>query len=372
LGITADYDLGGRGTLRLLDASPGDLAAVSRQLRLTPAATEEEPLLRIRFVDRLPRSRPLRLLGSDAAFGDDGFFVLHRGTRTRLPLDRLGEPCEVVCERPVAEVPLLVPMLNLGAIARGTLPLHASAFEVGGRGVAVTAWADGSKTGVLLAGIAAGGRYVGDDWAHVGRDGQLSAPPVPCVLRAHYLRELAGWEHRVAPGERSRLRKVELAQRVLRGVKPLLRRASKGATDRMDRALTNRARVVVEPEEFFGTPVRESVMLNTLIWSASHTVPEAVIRPADPSEIAGRVAAALLYELQELRGWYLKFRFAFPAIRNPLVESLDTLVDELAVRALGNAAVYELRHPYPARIQDLRAAIEPILTEAPSSAEVPA
>jgi hypothetical protein len=71
-----DYDLHGLAGVRLVDATPGDAAAVSRQLGPIRSSLDREPDIVIRFVDRLPANR-LRYLGvGEAAFTDDAFLVL--------------------------------------------------------------------------------------------------------------------------------------------------------------------------------------------------------------------------------------------------------------------------------------------------------
>jgi len=139
-----DYDLHGIVGVRLVDATPRDEAAVTRQLGPIHARLQRAPDIVIRFMDRLPPSSGLRLLGmEEAAFTDDAFLILrskHKSrVRVQIPFDRIGsERCEILCERGLAAVPLLIPIVNLTALARGALPLHASAFEYEGTGVLTT------------------------------------------------------------------------------------------------------------------------------------------------------------------------------------------------------------------------------------------
>jgi len=139
-----DYDLHGLAGVRLVDATPGDEAAVSRQLGPIRAPLDREPDIVVRFVDRLQTNR-LRYLGAgEAAFTDDAFLVLRSKhkvpAKVRIPFAEIGDRCEIVCERGLPAVPLLVPILNLTVLARGALPLHASAFVYGGTGVVATGW----------------------------------------------------------------------------------------------------------------------------------------------------------------------------------------------------------------------------------------
>ena len=63
--------------------------------------------------------------------------------RVLLPLERAGAGCEIVAERGLAAVPHLVALVNLCALAKGALALHASAFTWNGTGVLATGWAKG-------------------------------------------------------------------------------------------------------------------------------------------------------------------------------------------------------------------------------------
>src|SRR5690606_6754723 len=97
-----DYDLHGLAGIRLLDAAPADVAAVTRQLGPIQAPLRREPDIVIRFVDRLPTSSRVRYLGVDeAGFTDDAFLVLRSKhkvpARVRIPFEQIGsERCEIV------------------------------------------------------------------------------------------------------------------------------------------------------------------------------------------------------------------------------------------------------------------------------------
>jgi hypothetical protein len=127
-----DYDLHGLAGVRLIDATPRDRAVVDAQLGPIAAPLAREPDITIRFVDRIPLSGPMRLLGvDDVGYTDDTFLVLRARHKTRarvaIPFDKVGCACEIVCERGLPAVPLLISILNLTVLAKGGLPMHASA-----------------------------------------------------------------------------------------------------------------------------------------------------------------------------------------------------------------------------------------------------
>ena len=216
-----DYDLHGLARVRLLDASPRDAAVVGRQLGLHPAAAHGEPDLVIRFVDRLPVNGPLRLVGlNDAGFTNDAFLIL-RGrfksrARVQIPFEQIGRKCEIVCERGVARVPLLTSILNLTVLGRGALALHAAAFRFNGTGVLTTGWSKGGKTETLLAFMAHGATYVGDEWVYLSPDGKhVFGVPEPIRVWGWHLESLPQYRSAVSRRDRTRLRMLSLIVRGL-------------------------------------------------------------------------------------------------------------------------------------------------------------
>jgi hypothetical protein len=167
-----DYDLHGLVGVRLLDAEPADARAVDRQLGPIRTPLEREPDITIRFVEELPVRGTVRLLGLDeAGYTEDAFLVLRGKHKTRarvqIRFEQIGGRCEITCESGLKAVPLLIPILNLTALAKGALPLHASAFEYEGTGILTTGWSKGGKTEALLTFMARGARYIGDEWVYL-------------------------------------------------------------------------------------------------------------------------------------------------------------------------------------------------------------
>ena len=162
-----DLDLHGILGIRLIDPSAGDIAAVVGQVGAVPRPLSNEPEVVVRFVDRVRLPSGVRFIGlDDAAFDDDRFYVLRGKGRARtavqVAFEGIGERCEIVCESGTRHVPLLVAIVNMTALSKGFLPLHASAFAYDGTGVLVMGWTKGGKTETLLAFMANGAAYIGD------------------------------------------------------------------------------------------------------------------------------------------------------------------------------------------------------------------
>lgn len=362
-----DFDLHGLAGIRLVDASSEDAAAVSSQLGPIRRPLEREPDIVVRFVDELRVSSPLRFLGlDDAAFTDDAFLVLrtkHKArARVQIPFAEIGARPEIVCERGVPAVPLLVPILNLTVLARGALPLHASAFVHSGKGVVATGWSKGGKTEALLAFAARGARYVGDEWVYVSGDGErVVGIPEPVRLWEWHLRELPELRRRVRGGQRARLRALALAASVAsragdgRGV-PRARRAFSRALPLLER----QRHVDVEPGRLFGDVAGPgAVTFDRLFLVVSHASHLVAVEPVDADAVARRMAFSLQHERSGFLEYYLKFRFAFPGAANPLIEQAEEIERGMLARVFSGKPAFAVYHPYPVAIPRLYDAMSP-------------
>src|SRR4051795_9964711 len=210
-GPHVDFDLHGIVGIRVLDARPTDVETLTRQIGPLRTPLTRDPDITIRFVDELPESRPMTYANwPESAATEDAFYLL-RGkdgvtARTRLPMDAIGDGCQVVCERRAGHVPHLLALINMTALQRDVLPLHASAFTYEGVGVLATGWGKGGKTEVLLAFAARGARYVGDEWVYLTPDGTMHGLPEPIRLWHWHIAQLPLLRENLPPVIRARLR----------------------------------------------------------------------------------------------------------------------------------------------------------------------
>jgi hypothetical protein len=369
--VQIDYDLHGLTGIRLLNASPGDAAAVTRLLGPIQAPLTGEPDIVIRFVDRLSTSSRIRYLGLDeAGFTDDTFLVLrskHKArARVQIPFEQIGRQCEIVCERGLPAVPLLIPILNLTVLGKGSLPMHASAFTYNGTGVLTTGWAKGGKTETLLAFMANGAEYVGDEWVYLSCDGQrMYGIPEPIRVWDWHLQDLPQYWPLVGRGDRVKLRMLKLVVRLMdRAVSNGLGRGSAPVKliRRMTPLLKRQLYVQLPPQKLFGQGFGPLVGTpDKIFFVASHETPEVTVQPMDPQEIARRMVFSLQEERMDFMSYYLKFRFAFPEIRNELIERVEELQRERLTQVLADKEAYAVYHPYPVSIPALFNALSPFL-----------
>jgi hypothetical protein len=361
-----DFDLHGLAGVRLLGASPADVAVVRKQLGLAQAPLDREPDIVIRFVDRLATGSRMRYVGvGEAAFTDDSFLVLrskHKApARVEMAFTQIGEAVEVVCEHGLPAVPFLIPILNLTVLARGALPLHASAFVHQGTGVVATGWTKGGKTEALLAFAVRGAEYVGDEWVYVAADGsRVHGIPEPIRIWGWHLRQLPQYEALVSRADQTRLRAIELflgAERALRRVRP--GRGPAGALTRLAPLLSRQLFVDIEPARLFGRVGAQSATFDRLFFLVSSDAPEIAVEPVDPLNVGERMVFSLQHERLDFMAAYLKYRFAFPAAANVFIEELEEIQRKALAQAFADKPAFVVHHPYPCSLDALFEAMSP-------------
>lgn len=361
--VTADFLLAGRVRIRLVDANPRQVSALTDELAVVPATPREPPDLVIRFVGRLGDEGPAWHVGEEfvataTSFvhaGRDGSVV---GARTRLPLDRLERGCTILCERGVATVPLMPEIVNLLALERGLLPLHAGAVVRGGRGLLATGWSRGGKTEVVLSAmLVPGTTFVADDWVHLDpMTGTAYGGETPVWLRGAHLAGYPEYRGRLPRGDRRRLRAVSMGRRLSGGVPSAAGRALPGRALRAVQGfLGRRDGVYVSPSRLFGANrLAPSCHVDSLVLCDRHDGSEDTAATADATRLAQRVLHSLRHERAGLDAAYDAFRFAFPDLRCRLLEDAPRRERDLLADALGGVSAYTLglARRAPARARD--------------------
>lgn len=366
-----DYDIHGLLGIRLIHPSVDDIEKVSEQIGLLPAPFSGEPGIIIHFSGPLPIDAPLCHLGrDDVGFTDDQFVLLRSRNlaraRAQLAFETFGDRIEITCESGLPAIPLLRPLINIAMLARGIVPVHAAAFEHSGKGVLVAGWSHGSKTGTLLAFMADGAKFVGDEWIYLDADrDRMVGLPDHLEARPWYLRDLPRYRRHSARTERFRVAVAERAARWLAPLVPASERRN-SLTCRIIRfahhALMNQQSIDLRPTSLFG---RDACTLESgldvVIVAISRDWPDISVKSAPVERVARQMAASFLVEQAGLLSCYQKYLFAFPGRRNALLDQAEVLYRECAIRALSGKKAYTMLHPYPASIHALRGAVLPLL-----------
>lgn len=334
--------------VRLINASPREKALVRRQLGPIEAEVRGEADIRIRFVDSLPVDSPLRYLGdAEFAYNDESFFVLRGKHKSRvmvqLPVDAIGGALEIVCCRGVSAVPYLIALINLTALAKGFLPLHASAIRYQKRDILVTGWAKGGKTETVLGYANQGASYIGDEWIYLSGDGQgMLGIPEPIRLWDWHLQGLPRLRQRLSRNERLRLRS-------LAAVTAAANFAGRGSAvmRRIAGVLQRQRYVQVSPVRLFGDARCERGRPDVLLFVVSGASDEYSVRPIDAEQVAAQMQFSLLDELSDVTSCYIRYRFAFPDRNCPLLDALPELLKQRLSEALHGIPAHLVLHPYP-------------------------
>lgn len=367
---TVDFDLHGLARIRLIEATPKDIAAVVRQVGPIEAPVRGVADITIRFVDEIPLHGPLRIVGLDmGGYTDDSFIVLrskHKSQgRVRIPLDEIGGRFEIECERGAAAVPQLIPILNLTVLARGALPLHASAFVIDGIGVAACGWSKGGKTETLLSFMRHGAQYVGDEWVYVTGDGKwLHGIPEPIRLWDWHLSQIPEYRSLVSRKDRAKLSTIGVLESVHRGLPRRARRRLPGvhAFDRVMTLLEGQRHVDPPAERLFGRERWvQQAPFDRLVFLGNAQVPDVRIQPIDPMEVAERMTFSHVHHRLGFLDYYWQYRYAFPDRPNRIVDEIESIERQLLRQVFANKTAFEVLHPHPVDIPGLFDAIRPHL-----------
>jgi hypothetical protein len=368
---TADFDLRGHVGIRVVGATAADIATVERQLGPLRGRLDREPDITVRFVESLTLHGPVRLLGDgEYAHTDDQFLILRQRYRAHgriaMPMADVGGRCEIVCESGIPAVPLLMAVVTLTALSNGVASIHGSAFVSEGRGILVSGWAKGGKTETLLAFMARGARYVGDEWVFVAEDGTMFGVPEPIRFWAWHLAQRTELRRRVPLSTRGRVMAVHAVGGLADSLARRLTRPRLAARllPRLAPVIVRQAAVQVPPVQAFG-PRRlvDRHRLDALVLAVSHEDATYVSQPITAAEVVGRLSASARFEWLPLQAAYLAHLFAFPDRRNRLLDELATRHAASVARALTGLPTFRLGHPYPPRIARLHDVLAPRLHE---------
>lgn len=372
---SAEFDLHGAVGIRLVDADPTDIRTIERQIG-PGSRLDREPDILIRFVDHMPMVGELRYIGAEeAGYTDDRYLVLRgrqkAGVVVAIPFERIGTdgPCEMVAERGLTAVPLLVAIVNLTALANGRLPLHAGAFVHDGRGVLTIGWAKGGKSETLLAFTSRGSEFVGDEWIYLEpATGRARALPEPMRIWDWQIRSLPDVAARIPRADLRRLAVSRAMARTLRmvGDLPAVGRSAVGRTATRLRVLVEQQLSVQVPTSLLlgRPPLPDGARIDHIVLVTSHASEEMTVEPIEATDVARRATQSFLFEMGDVLGHYRRFRFAFPSLRNHLIDDLERRYESAAVEALEGIPAMAVGHPYPLRLERLFEVIAPALEDA--------
>jgi len=361
-----DFDIHGGVRIRLIGPSPGDLCAACNLLGSPSKLPLADPDITVRFEEDL-RVRKMSFLGADEyGLTDQGFFLLDKGTRqakARIPFDRIGGPCEIVCKRRAGSVPLLMPIVSLSVLKKQYVSVHASAVVYNNLGLLMAGWAHCGKTAALLGFASEGAEYVGEEWVLLNACGQRMhglVRPLE-VSRWHVatlpqMQNVVNLRNRCAfygIGVLDRLRKIISTERIQSSL--VLRNLEK-----VSAAVGERLRRPVAPSAIFKNRICSSgAQVDKVFLFVCHEDCSIEAMPIAPFEMAWRLTSLVQAELTPLLRSYAAYRFSFPGQRNDLIENAAEYAFGTLTRVLDGKDTYIVRLPYPCLFSELYKTIQP-------------
>ncbi len=353
-----EYDIHGVVGIRLENPAESDIRAVEKQICFPQTQLHREPDITIRFTPKLVIT-PLTYTGLFAGYNTDGFFILKsskKPCKVRIPFEKIGEKCEILCESGLRSVPLLIAIINLTFLRKNYLPLHASGFVFDETGVVLTGWAKGGKTEVMLAFAEHGAYYVADEWTLFPTNGnEMFGLVEPVRLWDWHLTQVP----RLAQQKSRQQRMIFKTIYALNGLHKML---AKGKLKRFFPvkalgealpALRRQLNIRITPEALFEGRLRDAAKPEKVFLVMSHDQPETRVEPCSIDEIIQRMIHSNEFEQLVLTEHYKTFRFAFPDRENALIENLPAIQHKLLLTVFAGKAAYKVLHPYPVVFEEL-------------------
>jgi hypothetical protein len=365
---TVDFDMYGIVGIRLINPAARDAARLRKLLAPFKARLDREPDITVRF-ERNLAPPALNYLGLNSmAFTEEDFYLLDRSSgqvAARIPFDKIGQPCEIVCQSGLGSVPQLLELTRLAFLRKNYVSVHGAAFLYNGKGILVAGWSKGGKTEALVSFANHGAHYVADEWVLVSGDGQrMLGLPIPVTLwdwqleqvspdlmpemsseRKFLFRSIHSLEVIHNTFGRGRL-KGFLPLKVLRGLMPVFK---------------TRLNVREPPHILFKDRYcDQGATVDKLFLVMSHSEPDIVITPCAPIELARRMVNSNEYELEYAVQKYRAFKFAFPQRENPFLERAPELRSSLLHQAFEGKEAYKVFHPYPVSFEELFSHLQPL------------
>lgn len=358
---SVDFDVYGLVRVRLQDA-PDAVVANARSVLGVPATDcEGRADLLVDFTDRISPDGPLRFLGlRQAAFDDTHFYLVDGEALVRFDPSALGGPITMLAERAASRVPLLIPILSVLLASAGHVLLHAAAFEYEGRGVLVTGWQKGGKTETLLPFMAAGARFIADEWTIVGGSpARIRGASNVARLWDWHLRQLPDYWNRIEARQRVRIRSWRAFDRGYAVIAPLVRRTAPRVARRADGLRIPggsawQAADQIAPPSLFGERIlREPIRADRILMPIVGRGQDVRLVPQDSDLVARRMVHSLTFEREALADAVEQFHFAFPDRSTTGWEAVPAAEERILRESFAGVPAFELRHPYPVPLRQL-------------------
>jgi hypothetical protein len=355
-----DFDIHGIVGIRVIDPATDDTAGIVEQLGIYSASLNRQPDITIRFKKELSPPTLTYLGLNSVGFTEEGFYILDKRdgrVKAQVPLNHIGNQCEIVCQSGIGSIPMLFDIIRLTFLRKNYIPLHGSAFYYKGNGILTAGWSKGGKTESLLAFVNHGADYIADEWVILSSDGQsMFGIPIPVTLWEWQFKYIPTLLPKLPISQKFLFRSIHAFDAIHKALKrERLRRVF--PVDILGRVLPylkQGLNLSLLPQRLFKNHFyqRES-NLDKLFLVMSHSEARISVAPCDSMEVAQRMAISNAYEQMDFFQYYQAFKFAFPQVGNEFLEGVMDLQRSLLYRALSGKETYQVLHPYPVPFEEL-------------------
>ena len=361
------FDLSGRLLIQSLEGDDRTVRYLGRQM--APFESSAEPpddrppdvVLSPSIEDARPILEQQGPANDDLTTGTDGrhLFLLSDGRRLSVP-DSL-EPGPILFDHDPG-FPLwrafrtaVRPAMQVALAACGrAVAVHAAAVTIDGGAVVVAGWSESGKTETALGLMERGASFLSDKWTLLGTDALASAFPISIGIRRWVLRYLPTLRSSLTRPARVQFAAAGLASLVL---EPLAGRSARNrvaalASDGARQAMALGDRAAFEVDELraaYGQIDDPARLAPVRLVVALRTVPDGDIRvsPADPGEVAARLARSAGYERRHYFELLQRAGYAIPS-RPAASQDRAIAADEALLRAaFDRARVVTVDAPFP-------------------------
>lgn len=357
-----DFTLQNLIRIRLINPTEYDISRIRNKLGLEPEPFDptEQADITIEYHDRITTG-DLTLLGQDSSGYDEKHFyilnVRNKATKVLIPFDQVGSRLHIQAEKGVRHVPLLNHIVNFRLIAKGYIPVHASAFVYNGHGILVPGWKTGGKTEALLSFASHGALYVGDEWVVISGDGRtMFGIPGPTSIKDWQFQYLEKLLPKIALQDRLKFKTIHL----LNGVHKLMDKIGFGKSflarnlEEMLPSFNRQLKIWKEPRQLFKDQYcHKPVSLDKIFLIQMHSDQEIFIERADAGAVAEKMIHTYDFEQGTFFDFYNAFKFAFPDRANDFLENVKEREAQLLRRAFSGKETYKVYRPHPVSFPEL-------------------
>ena len=357
-----EFDLQNVIRIRLLNPSEKDVSTVANQLGLVPGIFDKisKPDITISFKEKIETDR-LTLLGVDSSgFDNTNFFILNVGklkAKVMVPFEQVGDYITITCESGLRHIPLLNHIINFRLIAKGFIPIHASAFVYNDIGILVPGWKTGGKTEALLSFATNGAKYVSDEWVVLSSDGnRMFGIPGPTSIKDWQFKYVKNLVPHIPVKNRMMFKSIHSLDNMYNVLKKGRLKSNfiiKILGDMLP-SFKRQLKIWALPRKLFKDQFcSEPVSVDKIFLILMHSEDKIIIEDIQSSDVARSMIHTYDFEQKAFFEFYNAFKFAFPSKQNDFLETIKEREKDLLFSALDNKTAYKVYRPYPVSFPNL-------------------